>query len=54
MNKEVLTKLWDKEKKVFIKRWLTERQFENLPFRYCLPYEINEEDLKRIEKEGLK
>lgn len=51
---EVLTKLWDKKEKVFINRFLTKQQFENLEFRYCLPYEINEEDLKRIKKEELK
>ena len=38
--KQVLTKLYDKEKRVYFKRWLTKRQAENLSFRYCLPYEV--------------
>jgi len=38
--KQVLTKLYDKEKKVYIEKWLTKSQFENLPFKYCLPYEV--------------
>lgn len=39
-NKQVLTKLYDKEKKEYINKWLTKKQFENLPFKYCLPYEV--------------
>jgi hypothetical protein len=50
---KALVKLWDKEKKVFTEKWLSKTEFENLSFRYCLPYEIEEEDLKKIEKEGL-
>ena len=42
MNKETLTKLYDKEKKVYVEKWLSKNQFENLPFRYCLPYEVEE------------
>ena len=38
--KKVLTKLYDKDKKIFVNKWLTETQFENLSHRYCLPYEI--------------
>tara|TARA_Y100000296_G_C5111548_1_gene225436 strand:- start:761 stop:886 length:126 start_codon:yes stop_codon:yes gene_type:complete len=38
--KKGLTKLYDKEKKVYIERWLSKKQFENLPFRYCLPCEV--------------
>ncbi len=38
--KQVLTRLYDKEKKVYFEKWLTKRQCEKLPFRYCLPYEV--------------
>ena len=38
--KQVLTKLYDREKKVYVNKWLTKNQFENLPFKYCLPYEV--------------
>ena len=40
---KVLTKLYDKEQKVYTEKWLTKSQFENLPFRYCLPYEVVQE-----------
>ena len=50
--KQTLTKLWDKEKKVFIEKWLTKEQFENLSFRYCLPYEMKEEDLRGLKNDN--
>ena len=37
-----LTRLYDKEKKVYVEMWLNKQQFENLPFKYCLPYEVEE------------
>jgi len=46
MDKEVLTKLYDKDKHIYVERWLSKKQFENLPFKYCLPYEVN--DLKKV------
>ncbi len=39
-EKRVLTELYNKETKEYIKKWLTKEQFENLPFKYCLPYEV--------------
>lgn len=42
MTKEVLTTLYDTEKKAYVKRWLTQTQYENLPCRYCLPHEVEE------------
>jgi hypothetical protein len=37
---KVLTKLYDKEKKIYFEKWLSKEEFENLPFKYCLPYEV--------------
>lgn len=39
---KTLTKLYDKEKKVYVMKWLNKNQFENLPFKYCLPYEVEQ------------
>ena len=39
--KQVLTRLYDTKEKVYFERYLTKREFENLPFRYCLPYEVD-------------
>ena len=36
------TKLYDKETKQYIIKWLSKKQFETLPSRYCLPYEVEE------------
>ncbi|GEM_PF-5490517 len=46
-EKKVLTKLYDKETKQYINKWLTEQQFENLPFRYCLPHEVKNKELEK-------
>ena len=42
------TKLYDKENKRYVIKWLSKKQFETLPDRYCLPYEVK--DLQEVEK----
>lgn len=40
--RRVLTRLYDRSRGVYVECWLTDEQFENLPDRYCLPYEVGE------------
>lgn len=43
-TKQVLTKLYDRERKIYVDKWLTKEEFENLPPKYCLPHEVKQNE----------
>jgi hypothetical protein len=49
MNKS-LTRLYDRDKKVFVELWLNKTQFENLPLNLILPYQMSEQEKKEVLK----